>query len=104
NPFPDSHSIVLTKSLAHKYFGSEDPMGQMVLVNLDPFLADRKQNFRVTGIIEDFPLNSSIETDFLLPFALIYENQRDEDLNAQWGSFHYRTFFLLQEGVPIQKW
>ena len=99
NPFPDNNSIILTKSLARKYFGNKDPMGQLVLVNLDPFLADSKRNFRVTGIIDDFPLNSSIETDFLLPFGLIYENQKDDDLNAQWGSFHYRTFFLLQNGA-----
>lgn len=98
-PFPDNNSIILTKALANKYFGDKEAIGQMVLVTVDPSSADSKRNFRVTGVVEDFPLNSSIEADFLLPFDLLNDNREGDGLNAEWGNFGYRTFFLLQGGV-----
>src|SRR5690606_13318154 len=94
-PFPDNNSIILTKTLATKYFGDKEAMGQTVVVNADASAADSKQNFRVTGIVDDFPLNSSIEADFLLPFDFLTQNR--EGLNTEWGNFGYRTFFLLQQ-------
>ncbi|WP_257666745.1 ABC transporter permease [Parapedobacter tibetensis] len=97
NPFIDNNSIVLTKTLAKKYFGSEDAMGQTVLINMDEGATEGKRSFRVTGILEDFPTNSSIEADFLLPFDLLNEN--GDGINGEWGNFGYRTFFLLNERV-----
>lgn len=98
NPFPDNSSIVLTRSLARRYFGDAPAMGQVVSLNTGLSASEAKRSFRVTGIIEDFPLNSSVDADFLLPLGLLEENQEGNDMNAEWGSFHYRTFFLLQEG------
>lgn len=98
-PFPDNNSIILTKTLADKYFGNNEALGQMVQVTIDPSAPDNKRNFRVTGVIEDFPLNSSIEADFLLPFDLLNENREGEGINGEWGNFGYRTFFLLQDGA-----
>ncbi|SKB96314.1 ABC-type antimicrobial peptide transport system, permease component [Parapedobacter luteus] len=97
-PFPDNNSIVLTETLARKYFGHEEVLGQTVVLNLDPNNPDGKRNFRVTGVIADFPHNSSIEADFLLPIELLNENREGAGINEEWGSFSYRTFFLLQAG------
>jgi len=93
-PFPDKNSIILSRTLAEKYFGKQDPMKQTVQLNLDGSAADVRQNFRVVGIMEDLPLNSSIEADFLLPFSLLDE-QFAGGLNEQWGNFGYPTYFLL---------
>jgi len=103
NPFPDNNSIILTKTLAQKYFGNREAVGQFVQINLDASNADSKHNFRVTGVMDDIPLNSSIDADFLLPFDLLNENQEEGGLNAQWGSFGYPTFFLLQPGASSKK-
>lgn len=94
HPFPDKYSIILSETLAKKYFGDQEAMGQTVQMNLQGETTDEKQLFRVTGIMKDFPLNSSIEADFLLPFALL---DGQGTLNEQWGSFSFATYFLLDQ-------
>ncbi len=54
-------SLVITESMAQKYFGQEDPMGKVLKV-------DDNNNFQVTGIIEDTPDNSHLQFDFLASF------------------------------------
>ena len=51
-------SIVLTESLAAKYFGNEDPLQQNILVNGSPY--------QVVAIIKDTPITSSLRYDALL--------------------------------------
>jgi len=60
----DPYSIVMTESTARKYFGDDDPIGRVV----DVTLSDVKQQYTVTGIAEDVPVNSSIDFDILIPY------------------------------------
>jgi putative ABC transport system permease protein len=58
-------SVVLTESLAKKYFGDTDPVGQSMRV----FRFDRDgagADFKVTGVVEDSPPNSHIQYGFIL--------------------------------------
>jgi putative ABC transport system permease protein len=58
-------SVVLSESLAKKYFGDADPVGQSMTV----FRFDRDGNgaeYKVTGIVEDSPENSHIQFDFII--------------------------------------
>jgi putative ABC transport system permease protein len=48
----DPNSIVLTKSFARKYFGDNNPIGEIVKI-------DGRMEFNVTGVIEDPPSNSN---------------------------------------------
>ena len=52
----DTHSLVLSEKAAKKYFGDADPIGQTLT------LASRslKEDYRVTGVFEDLPKNSSL--------------------------------------------
>ena len=43
--------IVLTKSLARKYFGNTNPIGKVIRL-------DKKYDCKVTGVVEDMPTNS----------------------------------------------
>ncbi len=56
------NSVVLTQSLAEKYFPNGNALNQSIEVNYDHFL--------VTGIIEDFPIQSSFSGDYLLGHSL----------------------------------
>ena len=60
HPFTDDHSIIITRSLAGKYFGDVDPMGKVLVF-------DKKENFTVTGVLADFPANSSMNYDIIFP-------------------------------------
>jgi len=45
------NSILITERMAHKYFGSEDPMGKLLRYN-------NSIDLMVTGILEEIPANS----------------------------------------------
>lgn len=48
------HSLVITESMAEKYFGDAEPIGKTVSL-------DNRHEFTVTGVIEDIPVNSSLQ-------------------------------------------
>ena len=64
----DGPSVVLSASLARKYFGDEDPMGKTVLLNLHPLT--------VKGVFADIPENSHLHFQLLvgLPPRFAYSN------------------------------
>ena len=101
-PFPDMHSIIVKESAAKKYFGSNNPLGQ-VLVN-------DYGNFTVSGVVEDFPENSSMQYDMLMPMSLYADMFTKWGGNGDWktidedlGNFPYRTYLELQKDVSLEK-
>lgn len=99
-PFPNNQSIVITRSAAKKYFGTEDAVGKTIQGN-------QKDNYTVSGVMEDFPLNSSIKYDFLFPFDILKKNfgtgQFWKSLDEDWGDFYYTTWLQLAPGADPQK-
>ena len=57
-------SIVLTESLARKFFGDSDPMGKTLSLQ-------NQYDFTVTGIVEDFPVKSSLQFRFFVPYEFL---------------------------------
>jgi putative ABC transport system permease protein len=55
----DPQSIVLTQTIAQKYFGEENPLGKKLTLGGLP-------DFIVTGVARDVPLNSSLPFDSLV--------------------------------------
>lgn len=98
-PFPDDHSIVLTATTARKYFGDADPMGKVITAN------DTAQ-FKVSGIIKDFPENASFRFDMLLPMTLHAQNmytgnKEGRNLGNDFIQYNYNTFLLLRPGTSL---
>ena len=58
--FADFNALVISRSVAVKYFGQESALGRQLTIRDEPFT--------VTGVAEDSPVNSSIQFDFMLPF------------------------------------
>lgn len=85
------HSVMISKSQAHVYFGNEDPMGKTLFFN-------ERLPFVVTGVFEDIPSTSSIDFDFLLSWSTMPYNgwiTRDGNFDAPWTF----TFVKLREHV-----
>lgn len=57
----DLNNIVLSETAAHKLFGSVDVIGKIILF-------DNDQSYKVSGVVKDFPKNSSFAFDWLVPF------------------------------------
>ncbi|HTK20774.1 MAG TPA: ABC transporter permease [Mucilaginibacter sp.] len=92
NPFPDIHSIIITQNTATRFFGNEDPIGKVLQGN-------SKDNYTITGVLADFPENSSFKADILFPFELAKKNFNNgywKSLEQDWGDYFYKTFVLLK--------
>ena len=89
------HSIVLTESIAKKYFGEEYPIGKILKLN-------NREDFKVTGVIRDIPGNTHFPINMLLSFESFYvSNPR---LKGNWlGDFEIHTFILLKEDYAYKE-
>jgi putative ABC transport system permease protein len=81
------NSVVITESMAHKYFGAEDPLGKSLN-------ADNRRDYQITGVIEDVPPNSHVHYDFLASFITI-----EDGSDQNWISNNFPTYFVLKEGI-----
>lgn len=88
-----SNSIVLTESMAIKYFGTIDAVGKHM-----EFWGN---NLTVTGIIRDVPLTSHLQLDFLISFPTLY-NVMGNDLDQNWALPVFYTYVLAQDGVSSE--
>lgn len=62
-------SVVLTKDCAKKYFGDDNPIGKTISYNRKDL--NRKLFFKVTGVLDDIPSNSTLQFDFLASFETL---------------------------------
>ncbi|MDA1029002.1 MAG: ABC transporter permease [Bacteroidetes bacterium] len=79
-------TIVLTKSLADKLFGTTDPLGEIVI------LGDTTQ-IEVTGVIADLPTNTHLQ--FSAVQTMLDSGQARNDA---WVSNNFYTYVRLQDG------
>jgi predicted permease len=88
----EPRSILISEKLALKYFGNKDPIGETMT-----FAASI--DLKVTGVFEDYPSNSHITFEYILPFVL--SKLWNRDLNT-WEVNNIRTYVQLHEGTPVK--
>ena len=95
----DFNSLVITRSMAEKYFGPEDPYGKILKWE------DQGVELTVSGVIEDIPKNSHWVVDFIVPYKkfrefVINSGLKDLYYAKDWaGLFNY---VLLKENTSFQ--
>lgn len=83
------YSLVLTRSIALKLFGRDNPIGRIIKVN-------DEQDYTVTGIVEDPPGNSFLQFHILASFSSLPAAGRQV-----WWSSIYQTFVLIKKATLI---
>jgi putative ABC transport system permease protein len=109
---PDS--VVLTRTAARKYFGRDDPLGELLEVN--PAMGSDAAKvsiafstphpMRVTAIIEDLPSNSYLKGEMFGSSLAAYSQFALYDLTPDQGPFRSQsnyTFIRLRPGTPAQQ-
>lgn len=86
----EPYSIVISQSLAARYFGDQDPLGKEMFVIGD--LDSAETLHRITGVMKDLPSNTHLPVDMLISF-------RD---NAERTGWAY-TYILLDDGANISR-
>jgi putative ABC transport system permease protein len=85
------NQVVLSKTVAAKYFGNEEAIGKMITFHR----GERgPSEMIVTGVFEDVPSNSHFHTDFIVSFSSLGFNL---DNDWDWGNFY--TYIQAQPGV-----
>jgi ABC-type antimicrobial peptide transport system permease subunit len=94
----DKYSVFLSQEIATKYFGKEDPLGKILVMN---FPNDVQIDVTVAGVFEKIPLNSS----FIFGMLMRIENYQDLNKLAvdNWGDWRDPSVFVevaSPENVP----
>ncbi len=88
NFFEDLNSVAISESMAIKYFGENNVLGQKLIINDAAFI--------ITAVYKDIPKNSSIRFNLSIPF----ENaESDGHKLTHWGYQAYESILLLKEGT-----
>jgi len=89
----EPNSVVITKTLAEKIFGIEDPVGKTITIN-------NKFDFKITGILREVPYNSHFRFDFLAS----YNSLREIVDNRFFENYMLiKTYLLLKEDTKPEE-
>lgn len=88
----DPWTVVITESMARKYFGGADPLGETVTFDT--------WSFTVTGVIRDIPEHSHFQADFFLGITAAPEFFGDDYLE-RWEAPFFYTYLLLSPDADL---
>jgi len=94
NALLEPNSIVLTEEIAHKIFGEEEALDQTI-VTYDPM--GKMLTLKVTGILEDVPVNSHQLFKVLLSYNTLKPFKDDRWMEEDW--YGCLTYLLLKKNA-----
>jgi putative ABC transport system permease protein len=94
----EKFTVIINEEIAKKYFGESDPLGETLLFA-------GKQPVRVTAVVKDFPENSHLRFNMLLPYDDMFDLEEEaaeqalrKNLETNFVISHSYTYVLLKEG------
>ena len=85
-------TLVITKSIAEKYFGDEDPIGKVIQLER---WNGKSFNFTVTGVASDPPSNSTLQFQFIASFSSLYTKEFNYTGIDGWNQMSFFTYVML---------
>ncbi len=85
------HSMVISETMANKFFGSVNVIGKTLKV-------DNKEDYVISGVFKDLPKNVSFQFNWLSPFK-VFEDQNKWLSN--WGSNSLLTYVETEPNADI---
>jgi putative ABC transport system permease protein len=102
----EPHTTVLTKQSAELYFGNENPIGKMLRMRDDD---GNDELVRVTGIVNDTPLNTHLKFDILFSYKTLFARTVNDATVASttarfdhsWSRNDMYTYVRLAPGTNV---
>lgn len=97
-------SVVLSESVARRYFGNTDPMGRTLVTNLGNCPNDeitctgQSVSLQVTGIVQDMPRNTQLKGNVFVPMTSL-ANPVSFGARRNWFANMMITYITLAPGV-----
>ena len=85
----DVTSVVITESVAKRYFGNDEPLGKTLKISCCG------GSLKVTAVIKDVPANSHFHFDLLASFRQL------GNLDDNWDQYNYYTYAKIKSGTSI---
>ena len=89
----EPYNAVISESIAKKYYGSTDVIGQSFKLN-------KNAVFKITGIFKDIPDNTHFKFNILISWPT-YVQFVGPDVETRWDWDGFYTYLLLQKGTDI---
>ncbi|MUP46500.1 ABC transporter permease [Gramella sp. BOM4] len=93
-------SLLISEEMANKYFGDENPIGEILQVEKDSIY-----NYTVKGVIAETPSNSSIQHKFVASVSSLQKTKGNDGLFnspiVRGGAF--KTYFKINDATQIGK-
>ncbi|MDB5090081.1 MAG: FtsX-like permease family protein [Mucilaginibacter sp.] len=95
----DPYSVMLTESMARKYFNGADPMNKTIQLN------GNKREFKVTGIFKDLAPNSHFHPQLLLSFNTLNDTSvyGQIPLTTRFNHNSFFTYLLFPENYNVAR-
>ncbi|MBX7152037.1 ABC transporter permease [bacterium] len=87
------NSIVLTRALASKYFGDENPIDRSLK------LGANSTEYKITGVMDNVPSKSHFTFDYLVSMSTL--QIPEDNVRVQWGISIMYTYLLIKPGVDV---
>src|SRR5579871_2806495 len=95
NTLNDPSSVLISASAAKAYFGNDDPINRIIKIDQDPPV-------KVSGVYEDFPLNSTFAgLNFMGAWDAFYKNNDLKSMDDPWRPNFTTIFVQLNDNVDF---
>ena len=94
----DPSSIMLSESVAKALFGKENPLNKLIKM-------DNKDSYKVTGVYEDLPQNTTLSgVKILLPWEKYLTTEPWlKNAKTEWGNHSFQAFVQITDHVNFDK-
>jgi len=86
------NSVILTESIARKYFGSTAVAGKYLFVK-----QQNKQHYKIAAVIKDIPANTHFNFRIIFPMINLQYNR------GNYVSLNHHTYLLLRKGTDYKQ-
>jgi putative ABC transport system permease protein len=95
----EPYSVMMTESMAKKYFGDADPMDKTIMLD------NNKHGFKVTGIYKTFPQNSHLHPEILMSFNTLKDSAiyGEKMLRTNYGNNAFYTYLIFPKNYNVDR-
>jgi putative ABC transport system permease protein len=95
------NKVILSESVARKYFLHEDPVGKRLLFTSSQPINYNNLPIEVTGVFQDVPENSHLKFDLLVSYETINAQTKDQSATS-WYWYDFYSYVLLKPNTEIK--
>jgi putative ABC transport system permease protein len=99
----EPYTVLINEEMAAKYFGDQNPIGESLIFG-------GKHSFKVIGVVKDFPENSHLRFNMIVPYESMFHLENDQAAQAMRNNLavnfiisHSYTYILLKPGADPQQ-